>query len=97
MYITNMTHFLDESGNIPKQMPKEARELANFLALVVDETTKEPSKSVIHTTIRCFKKKCEGTINSEFIKENNEIHWVCSKCQNEGILSEWQNTRWDNR
>ena len=92
-----MTHFLDESGNIPTQMPKEARELANFLALVVDETTKEPSKSVIYTTIRCFIKKCEGTINSEIIKENNEIHWVCSKCQNEGILSEWQNTRWNNR
>ena len=68
-----MTHFLDEAGNIPKQMPKEARELANFLALVVDETTKKSSSSVIHTSIRCFKKKCEGTINSEFSKENNEI------------------------
>ena len=97
MYITNMTHFLDESGNIPTQMPKEARELANFLALVVDETTKESSSTVIPTTIRCFKKKCEGTINSDFFKENKEIHWLCSKCQNEGIISDWQKTRWDNR
>jgi len=97
MYISNMTHFLDEAGNIPTQMPKEARELANFLALIVDETTKESFPSVIHTPIRCFKKKCEGTINSEIIKENNEIHWKCSECQNEGILSEWQNTKWDNR
>jgi hypothetical protein len=97
MYISNMTHFLDEAGNIPKQMPKEARELANFLALVVDETTKESSSQVIFTTIRCFTKKCEGTINSEFLKANNEIHWVCSKCQNEGIITDWHNTKWDNR
>jgi len=97
MYISNMTHFLDEAGNIPTQMPKEARELANFLALIVDETTKESSSSVIHTNIRCFIKKCEGTINSEFLEENNEIHCLCSKCQNEGIISEWQKTRWNNR
>lgn len=41
MNIPNMTHFLDDQGNIPKQMPKEARELANFLALIVDATTKK--------------------------------------------------------
>jgi len=41
MYISNMQHFLDETGNILKQMPKEARELASFMALVVDTTTKK--------------------------------------------------------
>lgn len=41
MYITNMTHFLDESGNIPKEMPKKGRELASFLALLIDDFTKE--------------------------------------------------------
>jgi hypothetical protein len=30
MYISQMPHFLDEKGNIPKEMPKEARELASF-------------------------------------------------------------------
>ena len=39
MYITQMPHFLDETGNIPKQMQKEARELGSFMALVVDTTT----------------------------------------------------------
>lgn len=41
MYISNMQHFLDDKGNIPKQMPKEARELASFFALVIDATTKK--------------------------------------------------------
>jgi len=97
MYITNMTHFIDETGNIPTKMPKEARELASFMALVVDESTKESASSVIYSGIRCFKKKCEGTINCEFLSANNEIHWVCSRCNNEGIISDWQKTKWDNR
>ena len=40
MIFSNMTHFLDEEGNIAKEMHKEGRELASFLALVVDATTK---------------------------------------------------------
>ena len=81
-----MTHFIDETGNIPKQMPKEAREMASFLALVVDATTKNIPFTLTQTDIRCFVKGCQGLIKSEVLKENNEIHWVCSKCQNEGRI-----------
>ena len=92
-----MTHFLDEEGNIPKQMHKEARELASFLVLVIDATTVYESESGFETGIRCFKKGCDGTMRSEFLfDQNNEIHWLCSKCENEGVLSEWEGTRWDN-
>lgn len=97
MYISNMQHFLDETGNIPKQMPKEARELASFMALVVDTTTKSCPKTLTSTDIRCFKKGCQGMIKSELLGKNNEIHWKCSKCQNEGAISEWQKSKWDNR
>jgi hypothetical protein len=97
MYISNMQHFLDEAGNIPKQMPKEARELASFMALVVDTTTQSCPQTLISTDIRCFKKGCQGLIKSEIFSKNNEIHWVCSKCQNEGVISEWQKTKWDNK
>jgi hypothetical protein len=33
MYITKMHHFLDENGEIPRRMPKEARTLAGFVAM----------------------------------------------------------------
>ena len=32
-----MTHYLDEDGNIPTTMHKEARELASFMALVMQQ------------------------------------------------------------
>ena len=97
MYISNMTHFLDETGNIPKQMPKQARELASFMALVVDTTTKNIPFTLTQTDIRCFEKGCHGLIKSEVLKANNDIHWVCSKCPNEGKISDWKLTKWDNR
>jgi len=91
-----MTHFLDVTGNIPKQMPREARELAGFFALVIDATTKEKPSALTYTDIRCFEKGCQGTIRSELLVKGGEIHWVCSKCQNEGRISHWQKTKWDN-
>lgn len=91
-----MQHFLDETGNIPKQMPKEARELASFMALVVDTSTKNSPFTLTETDIRCFEKGCQGTIRSEFLVNGGEIQWKCSKCDNEGKISHWQKTRWNN-
>lgn len=96
MHISNITHFLDETGNIPTQMPKEARELASFLALVIDESTKNIPCTLFPTDIRCFENGCNGNINYEIAHSNDEIHWVCSKCNNEGRISGWQGTKWDN-
>ena len=97
MYISNMQHFLDETGNIPKQMPKEARELASFMALVVDTTTKSCPKTLTLKDIRCFEKGCQGLIKSALRPDTNEIHWYCPDCENEGVISEWQGSKWDNR
>ncbi len=92
-----MPHFLDDKGNIPKQMPKEASELASFVALVVDTTTKKSPKALTLTNIRCFENGCSGMIKSAFRPDTEEIHWYCPDCENEGVISEWQKTKWDNR
>ncbi len=96
MYISNITHYLDETGNISTQMPTEARELASFLALVIDESTKNIPSTLSATDIRCFEKGCDGIIKYELINPKDDIHWICSKCQNEGRISGWQGTKWDN-
>lgn len=92
-----MKHFLDEIGNIPKQMPKQARELASFLALVVDTTTKTMPSMLTTTDICCFNKGCHGLIKTAIMPKNGEIHWYCPECENEGVISEWEKTKWDNR
>ncbi len=50
MYITDITHFLNESGNFPPQMPKQARELASFLSMVIEAATcRFPQQKMVQT------------------------------------------------
>jgi hypothetical protein len=97
MFISNMTHFLNEKGDIPEEMPSEARELAGFLALVVDFTTYRQPTVLSPTTLRCFNKGCQGLIETTFNPGKSEIHWFCPDCKNEGIISNWQETKWDSK
>jgi hypothetical protein len=92
-----MTYFLDDKGNIPTEMPKKVRELASFMALVVDTTTKTLPSTLASTEIRCFEKGCHGMIKSEIISKNNDAHRICSKCPNEGVISKLQKMKWDIR
>lgn len=92
-----MPHFLDEKGNIPKEMPKQARELASFMASVVDTTTKTLPSTLTSTDIRCFNKGCHRLIKTALMPKNKEIHWYCPECDYKGVISEWQKTKWDNR
>jgi hypothetical protein len=89
MYITNFQHYLNEDGEIPKNMPKEARELANFLALLVDDATTVDYDA--DPTIRCIKKDCKGLIAAfEDIEKEDEIYWVCPICITEGVITNWK-------
>jgi hypothetical protein len=96
MFISNMTHFLDAEGNIAKEMNKQGRELSSFLAMVIDIATKSNSEENIE--LRCWKKKCNGTIEIQYIPEEFDVidYW-CTECDNAGAISGWQGTKWDNR
>ena len=84
-----MQHFIDESGNIPIKVPKQAREISAFFSLVIDETIKTMPSIFTSTGIRCFRKRCTGIISSEVDLDNNEIQWKCSKCRNNGTITCW--------
>jgi hypothetical protein len=96
MYITTFTHFLDEKGNIPSDMPKEARELASFLALIVDEATKHYPEESWLTDIRCFNPDCDCETITEFIEDGKKLYWFCPECAIDGVISDWQGSRWVN-
>ena len=97
MFITNLSHSLNEQGNIAKEVPRQARELASFLVLIVDEATRNFEPPIIATDIRCRKKRCGGTIELGFSSDDDAIEWWCSDCDQAGRISGWQGTKWDNR
>ena len=96
MYITNIQHLLDASAKMPNEMPKEARELISFLTLIIDITTKNVPHTLTATDVRCFEKGCNGMIKTALRPDTEEIHWYCPDCENEGLISNWQGTKWDN-
>jgi hypothetical protein len=87
MYISNVSHSHNKSGDIPKKVPKEAREISAFFSLVIDETFEKLPTELTPTTIRCFRKGCFGIISSAIDFDNNEIHWKCSECVNSGTIT----------
>ena len=39
-YVTDITHYLDDQGEVSAEMPREARQLASFLVLVIDAASR---------------------------------------------------------
>ena len=82
-----MLHSPEDTHNIPKKIPKQAREISAFFSLVIDETFEKLPTELTPTTIRCFRKGCFGIISSAIDLDNNEIHWKCSECVNSGTIT----------
>jgi hypothetical protein len=97
-YITDLCHFLNDAGEIPPAMPHEARELASFLALVVDAVTAlyPEQQWSIKTGIRCRTSACSGEIIGALDSTDDPVHWYCLECGADGTISGWRETRWDN-
>ena len=97
MYITNIKHLLNASRKMADIMPEEARDLVGFIIQIIDTTTKTAPHTLTATTVRCFRKACDGTIKTAIRPDTEEIHWFCPDCENEGLINSWQGSEWDNR
>ena len=90
MYITDLTHFLDESGAIAP-IKGAARAMAQFLVEVVAHATDESEGSPAAPT--CF--KCKKGQVTAVRAGDDAVVWTCPKCVAEGRISKWQGTLWD--
>jgi len=96
-YVTDITHYLDEYGNLAEEMPGPARKLASFLVLIIDTTSFKCSQEFADTDIPCRKKGCFGKIMARFDRDTEDITWHCPNCGEEGVIRSWQKTKWDRR
>jgi len=56
----------------------QARELASFQSLIVDEATRDNQPSTLSTELRCRIKKCKSNIEVAF--DGDVIEWWCRVC-----------------
>ena len=97
MWVTDMTHFLDAQGNVPKQLT--SRRLVQYLGAIVANVTTAPAQSSCTVDFKCRRrpggKSCPGTILAAFEAGTNNITWHCSICEDGGLIHHWQRTLWD--
>ena len=92
MYITDLTHFLDEKGAIgPKSGP--ARRLAEFLGRVVAAAS-APRAAEGSGAAQCRCNKCKGMVTA-VIAPDDAIEWLCPSCRHEGRIANWRRSFWD--
>ncbi len=93
-YVTDLRHYLDNDGEIVTEMPPEARQMAGFLALIVDEVSGSSSSKATELTLRCRTESCEGQIQG-LVDGSEEIYWHCPSCDATGVIRNWKDTKWD--
>lgn len=64
-WVTDITHHLDESGQLPS-LPGPVRNLANFFGAIVASMSSEPPGTPMSTLVRCRRRpgrtRCRGEI-----------------------------------
>jgi hypothetical protein len=98
MWVTDLRHFFDEQGKVPKQIT--VRRLAQHLGAIIAAVTTEPVQSLrvvedLECRRRPGRKLCPGTIMGAFEAGTNNITWHCSNCGDSGLIHHWHGTLWD--
>lgn len=97
-WITDITHFLDEHGELIKEPLAAAKMAEYFAAIIVMATYIEPDfpeKYQVYCRRKPKRKPCLGEIGAYVHPESDEVLWKCLKCGDEGAISNWQGTIWD--
>jgi len=98
-YVTDIAHYLGEDGEL-LSLPGPARKLASFLTLLIDAATGTAATSTASdhfhdSSIRCRTKACTGSILTMLQQNGDEIAWHCSACGHNGVIRNWQGTKWN--
>ena len=75
-------------------MPTEARQLASFFALIVDEASSFEESRADEVNVRCRAKGCEPQILAHR-ELHQDIVWHCPDCDQNGVIRNWSGTKWD--
>ena len=100
-WITDIRHFLDDTGEIPEVLPNPAVNLVHFLISIVSWVSLFAPNCQRVTNVFCRRspkrKSCKGQIHAQLDSETSQIQWFCPLCGDQGIISGWEGTLADRR
>lgn len=97
MYVSNLLHFLDQSGNIQKDVPENIFQMAQSLVAFVNYATDFDER--IQILPSCFvtikNQRCNDRVMPMLSLDDHNIYWSCESCGSDGVITNWQGTFWD--
>jgi hypothetical protein len=97
MLVTDLSHFAD----LPQDTPGPARRLATHLHDIVRAATAGDARNTWETALPCRRRpgnrRCPGRITVLRTEAGVPIRWQRSACQDEGMISNWEDSPFDLR
>jgi len=95
MLVTDLHHFLD----LPEDAPGPARRLAQHLGNIVRAATAGDAGTGWMSALPCRRRPahrpCRGRMSVVRPEPAAPIHWRCSVCDDEGVISNWADSPYD--
>jgi hypothetical protein len=97
MLVADLHHFLD----LPPDTPGPARRLAEHLSNIVRAATAGDPATSWESALPCRRRPAHGRCPGQLIVQQMErgapIRWGCSVCDDDGIISNWEDSPFDLR
>jgi hypothetical protein len=97
MLVSDLRHFLD----LPPDTPGPARRLAEHLSNIVRAATAGDAGTAWETALPCRRRpanrRCPGRMIVLRTEAGAPIRWQCSACDDEGAVSNWEDSPFDLR
>jgi hypothetical protein len=97
MLVTDLHHFLD----LPQDTPGPARRLAGHLTNIVRAATAGDAGTAWESALPCRRRpanhRCPGRMIVLWTEPGAPIRWQCSACQDQGVISNWEDSPFDLR
>ena len=96
MWIINIQHWLNESQTGPAvpQLKKKVERLKEIIVFASSAESFVSAESFPKCDRRPGRKPCNGRLDIKMVSDD-EIHWICPVCGDEGIVSGWKDLFWN--
>lgn len=98
IWMTDLSHFLDENGNPPTDISDELRDSIQFFTNITRAASSHISNKPFLSMVQC-RRTIDDNICGSWLSvekmDRGQIHWKCPICGEEGFISNWQKTRYD--
>ncbi len=97
MWVINIQHWLDETktASAVPQLRLKVKKLAEIITYATSVAAGIPIDSIPKCWRRPKRKPCKEILGIHLNENTNQIHWYCSSCYDEGIVTGWEGLIWD--